>query len=146
MKRTDVLALVLGVGSISLPAAAGTPMHVYKVRGCQCCEKWTAHLRADGFDVDVEEVNNTAEYRQKYGIPDSLKSCHTAVVGGYAIEGHVPAQDIQRLLREHPIAKGLAVRGMPVGSPGMEGSPPEAYNVVLVDKNQLSVFQRYPGK
>ena len=92
-------------------------------------------MKASGFSVKVTEVPSTAEYRKKYGVPDRLQSCHTAVVNGYAIEGHVPAADVHRLLKSHAKVKGLAVPGMPIGSPGMEqGSGAQAYSVVSFDE------------
>ena len=91
-----------------------------------------------------ENVNHPEAYRKQYGIPYALGGCHTAVVEGYAIEGHVPAKEIKRLLAERPKARGLAVPGMPGGSPGMEGSPPQAYDVLLVHPDgQYSVYARY---
>jgi hypothetical protein len=91
------------------------------------------HLRANGFRVNPVDVKDPAEYRRRHGIPDALGGCHTAVVDGYALEGHVPANEIRRLLAERPKARGLAVPGMPVGSPGMEsGSRKQPYDVMLV--------------
>jgi len=105
------------------------------------------HLQSNGFEVNVEDVPSTAEYRQKYGVPDKLRSCHTAVVGGYAIEGHVPARGIQRLLKSGAKAKGLAVPGMPAGSPGIEGPRSDAYAVLLFEADgRSSVYQSYPGR
>jgi len=127
--------------------AAGTQVQVYKTPTCSCCGNWVQHLRNNGFQVSVQEVRDTAEYRRKYGVPRQLTSCHTAVVNGYAIEGHVPAREIQRLLKEQPKAKGLAVPGMPVGSPGMEGARSEAYSVMIFDaEGRATVYQKYPGK
>ena len=127
--------------------AAGAQVQVYKTPTCGCCGKWVQHLRDNGFQVSVQDVADTTEYRRKYGVPDALLSCHTAVVDGYAIEGHVPASDIQRLLRERPKGKGLAVPGMPVGSPGMESARSEPYSVMIFDsEGRSSVYQRYPRK
>lgn len=127
--------------------AAGVQVQVYKTPTCSCCGKWVQHLRDNGFQVSVQEVADTTPYRRKYGVPETLMSCHTGVVEGYGIEGHVPASDIQRLLRERPKAKGLAVPGMPVGSPGMESARSEAYSVMLFDsEGRSSVYQRYPKK
>jgi len=137
---------ILLLVSMQLKAAAPT-VSVFKTPSCGCCNKWVQHLNANGFDVEVHQVPSTAEYRQKYGIPNKLKSCHTAVVGGYAIEGHVPASDIQRLLESKPKAKGLAVPGMPAGSPGMEGARSEAYSVILFGEDGgTSVFRKYAGE
>jgi hypothetical protein len=104
-------------------------------------------MRANGFDVVVDVVTSTAEARRMAGIPDSLGSCHTATVGGYGVEGHVPVEEVKRLLREKPKAKGIAVPQMPIGSPGMEaGSRKDAYAVLLVkDGGETSVYQKYPG-
>lgn len=127
--------------------AASPQVQVYKTPTCSCCGKWVQHLRDNGFQVAVQDVADTAVYRRKFGVPDSLMSCHTAVVEGYGIEGHVPASEIQRLLRERPKAKGLAVPGMPIGSPGMESTRREPYSVMIFDtEGRSSVYQRYPRK
>jgi hypothetical protein len=139
----SLLALILA--SVSL-FAAGPKISVFKTATCGCCAKWVEHLKAAGFDVEVQNVPSTAEYRQKYGVPEQLQSCHTAVVGGYSIEGHVPVREIQRLLKSGVKAKGLAVPGMPAGSPGMEGPRSDAYSVLLFDAaGKTSVYQRYTG-
>jgi len=103
------------------------------------------HLRANGFRVKSVHVEDNGAIRYRHGIPDTLRSCHTALVGGYAIEGHVPAREIKRLLAERPKARGLAVPGMPTGSPGMEqGSKRESYDVLLVESfTRHTVYQRY---
>ncbi|MBS1218523.1 MAG: hypothetical protein H6R21_1656 [Proteobacteria bacterium] len=102
------------------------------------------HLRANGFRVKPVAVEDTAVMRKRHGIPEALGGCHTAVIEGYAIEGHVPAREIRRLLAERPDAAGLAVPGMPQGSPGMESAKPVRYNVLLVDKSgRHSVYARY---
>lgn len=106
-------------------------VHLYKSPTCQCCSAWGEHLRANGFEVEFHNETQINAFKSSVGVPEALWSCHTALVGGYAIEGHVPATDIQRLLKERPAYKGLAVPGMPVGSPGMEsGSEREAYDVL----------------
>lgn len=143
-------AIKLGIAfllSVAVGMSAAPPtLTVYKTKTCGCCGKWVEHMRASGFKVIVNEVASTGEYRQKYGVPEKLQSCHTAVLDGYTIEGHVPAAEIQRLLKEKPKAKGLAVPGMPAGSPGMEGSHQDAYSVVRFDEGGvLSVYQRYPA-
>jgi hypothetical protein len=103
-------------------------------------------LKANGFTPTVTDVPSTAEYRKKYGVPEQLMSCHTAVVNGYTVEGHVPAPDIHRMLKQKPKAKGLAVPGMPLGSPGMEAARRDAYSVLLFNPDgTTSVFQRYSG-
>ena len=101
-------------------------------------------MKTNGFKVVVNEVPSTAEWRNKYGVPDNLASCHTAVVDGYTLEGHVPAADVQRLLKTRPEAKGIAVPAMPMGSPGMEGPRKDPYSVILFKSDgSTSVFQKY---
>lgn len=119
---------------------------VTKDPSCACCAGWVDHLRASGLTADVVESAEVDRLKARLGVPQDLASCHTAEVGGYVIEGHVPAGAIKRLLAERPRAKGLAVPGMPVGSPGMEveGSTPETYDVVLFG-SERRVFARYKG-
>ncbi|UUZ76644.1 DUF411 domain-containing protein [Polaromonas sp. P1(28)-13] len=120
----------------------------WKNPDCGCCREWVAHLRKSGFEVVTNDVKDTAPIRQKLGLPDKFGSCHTASLGNYVIEGHVPAQELRRLLREKPNARGLAVPGMPVGSPGMEvGNARDAYDVLLVLADGSSrVYQSYTAK
>ena len=119
-------------------------MTVYKTATCGCCSKWVDHLKAAGFAVKVEVVPDTGVYRKKLGVPERLASCHTGVIGAYSIEGHVPAGDIKRLIKEKPAGKGLAVPGMPMGSPGMEGPQPDAYATLLFDaEGHSSVYQKH---
>jgi hypothetical protein len=140
------LLVVLGFLIAARVDAAGPAITVYKTRTCGCCGKWIGHLRANGFEPVVNDVPSTAEYRRKFGVPGSLASCHTAVVGGYAIEGHIPAADIHRLLKLKPRARGLAVPGMPMGSPGMEGPRRDPYAVYLFDDaGKTTIFQKHPG-
>ncbi|MBU1363117.1 MAG: DUF411 domain-containing protein [Gammaproteobacteria bacterium] len=118
--------------SIAQPAAAAEMVDVYKSPYCGCCGKWIDHIKAAGFAVRTHEVNDVPATRQRLGMPERLGSCHTAKVGGYLVEGHVPATDIERLLKEKPKALGLAVPAMPPGSPGMESSRPVPYATLLV--------------
>lgn len=144
-----VLAAGLGMAMGAQAKSALPVIEVYKSATCGCCTAWAEHLQANGFTVKASNVPNPAQYREKFGIPNQLGSCHTGVVDGYAIEGHVPAQDIKRLLAERPKAKGLTVPGMPIGSPGMEveGQGSDAYDVLLVHTNgNPSVFSRYEAK
>jgi hypothetical protein len=143
--RTLAAALVL---TLSLQAAVKPKMSVFKTSTCGCCGKWVEHMKTAGFDVQVTDVPSTAEYRRKYGVPENLLSCHTAVVNGYAIEGHVPADDVKRLLKTRPKAKGLAVPGMPIGSPGMEQGPRrQAYSVLLFNADgSATEFQSYSAQ
>lgn len=115
--------------------AALPPMTVYKDPNCGCCAEWVKHARKAGFEVTVRDTADMASVKASFGIPSALESCHTARVGAYAIEGHVPADVILKLLRDQPAARGLAVPGMPMGSPGMEqGGMKDAFDVVLFDK------------
>ncbi len=121
-------------------------VEVYKSATCGCCSKWLDHLRAHGFRVRAQDVQDLMAARARLGIPHALGSCHSAQVGGYAIEGHVPAPDILRLLRERPDAAGLAVPGMPRGSPGMEVGVNDPYAVLLFQPDgRYTVYRRYPG-
>ena len=110
-------------------------VEVFKSPRCGCCGKWVEHLRRNGFEVKAHDVEDATAARKRLGMPDRLGSCHTAKVGGYVVEGHVPAADIQRLLTEKPKARGLTVPGMVLGSPGMEAPAGEVqpYTVYLVD-------------
>ena len=144
MYKKAVLAILVAAG-LQLQAA-GPSITVYKTRTCGCCAKWVEHLKTKGFEPEVKEVLSTAEARKQNGVPDNLMSCHTAVVNGYTIEGHVPAEDIHRLLKQRPKAQGLAVPGMPAGSPGMEGARQDPYSVLLFKADGSStVFQKYPA-
>ena len=109
------------------------PVTVWRNPGCSCCGKWVKHLRSAGFTVTITESDKMSAIKRREGVPDNLQACHTAKVGGYTVEGHVPAADIVRLLSERPAAKGLAVAGMPMGSPGMEvrSGKKERYDVML---------------
>ncbi len=129
------------------PAQPPVSVQVWKTPACGCCEDWIRHMRENGFDVAAHEVNDTSAVRRHAGM-DGYGSCHTAVVDGYAIEGHVPARDVRRLLAERPDAAGLAAPGMPLGSPGMDG--PEyggrktPHDVLLVDRTgRATVWRPY---
>jgi hypothetical protein len=133
---------LLAVAPFSAFAALkGTKVKIYKSPTCGCCSKWAQHLSAAGFEVDAENVADVNHYKLGYGVPVGLYSCHTAVVEGYVIEGHVPVSDIIMLLDEKPAIDGIAVPGMPMGSPGMESPNPEAYEVfTFKDKQVGAVF------
>ena len=147
-RRIFVQAILAGSLGVHLLAGAAAPViEVYKSESCGCCEAWVEHLRANGFTVNAHNVANPSDYRAKFGMPNELGSCHTATAQGYAIEGHVPAADIKRLLTERPKAKGLAVPSMPMGSPGMEGHRSDPYDVLLVSESgKYSVYRHYNGK
>ena len=155
-KRSFLKAVPVFVAGAHLFLSGGTSaktrplVEVWKDPECGCCKDWVKHLEDNGFDVRVHDSGNTAA-RARLGIPAKLGSCHTGQVGGYVVEGHVPASDIQRLLAQRPKAVGLAVPGMPVGSPGMDGSiygkRKDAYDVLLVKADgSTSIFKSYPSK
>lgn len=149
MKRRAVLtSLAAAAAAVSLPVAAKVPLpqvQVFKNPSCGCCGAWVDHMKAAGFAVNVTEVDDTSVTRRKYGLLDRFGSCHTAVVAGYVLEGHVPAKDVKKLLAMKPVAIGRAVPGMPVGSPGMEmGSRKDPYQVLLVaNDGRERVFSTY---
>ena len=121
------------------PAGAGSVdsllMTVYKTPTCGCCRLWVDHVRAHGFRATTTDIADVTPVKATHKVPSDLQSCHTALIGGYVVEGHVPAADIQRLLRERPDIIGLAVPGMPSGSPGMENGTVEAYEVIAMGKD-----------
>jgi len=116
------------------PATKPVAIKVYKTPECGCCKAWVKHLRANGFVVETMDMPDLSLVKQKYGVKPALQSCHTAVVNGYVIEGHVPADLITRMLKERPAIAGLAVPGMPSGSPGMEGGVKQHYQVLTFDR------------
>lgn len=126
-------------------AGQNTVIEVFRDPSCGCCGRWIDHLRQNGFSASVTETVDMKRIKQAVGLPADLASCHTAKVGGYVIEGHVPAQAIRRLLDESPAAAGLAVPGMPIGSPGMEGGEPEVYDVIMFGDGWQKTFSRYKG-
>lgn len=129
--------------------SAGSSIHVVKGTGCECCNAWVAYLRDDGFTVTDEERYGTLlmTYKAEVGVPQNTISCHTGMIEGYVLEGHVPAADIRRLLDERPDAVGLAVPGMPYGSPGMGlEDQREAYDVLLIRRDgSTGIFTQYPA-
>jgi len=146
-----LLGIALSAGSVSAQtkqAAAAKPhLLVYKSPTCGCCAKWVEHVNAAGFTSETTNLPDVSPIKTKHGVPAQLASCHTSLVGGYVIEGHVPAEDIRRLLRERPAIAGLAAPGMPAGSPGMDvpNSPP--YQVLSFDKQgRTKVFATHTPK
>jgi hypothetical protein len=121
---------------------------VYREPSCLCCIKWIAYLEEHGFDVEERIEDDLAAVRKLHGVPKSVKSCHTSLVEGYVIEGHVPAEDIKRLLAEKPMVRGLAVPGMPGASPGMESYSPDRkpYDVLMFGPSgAVGTFATHPG-
>jgi hypothetical protein len=157
MKKRFVRTFALGLSFLALTLTTGAAppssfsaaakkvtITVYKDPGCGCCRNWIAHLIKHGYRVDAKDTPEMTAIKRTLGIPDGLTACHTAIVNGYLIEGHVPAADIARLLKEKPKVAGLAVPGMPMGSPGMEGPRTQHYQVLSFDKaGKTKVFAAY---
>ena len=147
--KQRTLAMLLGVslsfGSALASAESEHNIHVYKSPTCGCCTDWIKHLEDNGFEVEVSEVDNVTPVKIEAGLTPALASCHTAFINDYVIEGHVPADDIKRLLSQAPQARGLSVPGMPAGSPGMEmGDRKDPYQVLLFNANgQTQVFAEH---
>jgi len=146
-RRFGRRSLMIGLGGVAVAAAGAMAFPglfgsgsaragevvVYKSPSCGCCGQWATHMRQSGFAVSVKNIDNISPVKEQAGVPYDLESCHTAFIDGYVVEGHVPAQDIHKMLAEKPSIKGLAVPGMPMGSPGMEGGDPEPYTVYSFD-------------
>lgn len=145
MKRRAFLEIAaMGALLASGATSAAPTVEVYKSPTCGCCGKWVEHLRINGFVASVVEVADVDAIRRKAGVPARLTACHTAFVGGYIVEGHVPAADIRRLLAERPSAAGLAVPAMPRAAPGMDMPNAEGYDVLLFQSDGTTrVFHAY---
>ncbi len=131
----------------AVPARARPPMRVHRDPSCGCCEAWVAHVKRAGFEARIEVADDIDAVKRRLGVPEALASCHTAEIDGYLLEGHVPAETIEKLLAERPAILGLAVPGMPIGSPGMEtpGMAPEAFQVIAFSRDgRTSVFADFP--
>jgi len=150
MKRYTRRSVIRALGGLALagaipaaPAQQAVPVSVYMSPACGCCEEWQRHMRANGFRLEVNKLGDVSPIKRKLGVPESLWSCHTAVVGNYVVEGHVPAGDVKRLLRERPGVKGLTAPGMPVGAPGMEQGRPQRYETLVFDAFGSRIFERH---
>lgn len=127
------LVAILGVlGLLVTQQSVAADIVVYKSPTCGCCGKWVKHMEESGFSVDVENRRDLTPIKREFGVPGRMQSCHTARVGNYIVEGHVPADLVERMLQENPDIKGLAVPGMPMGSPGMEGPRKDPYDVLAI--------------
>ena len=148
LTRRTILTLAASAAVSAATNASAAPKPAIKVAkdpNCGCCNGWVEHLRNNGFTATVADTKDMQAVKTRLGVPTELASCHTAEIAGYVIEGHVPAQAIKRLLAEKPDARGLAVPGMPIGSPGMEGGRPEVYEVILFGNSAPVGFGRYLG-
>lgn len=144
--RGLLAGLLLGLAACAQSAQAAV-IEVYKTPTCGCCSAWVEHLRKNGFTVRVTDMDDVTPVARKLGVPDDLRSCHTARAGRYFVEGHVPASDVRKLLKEQPSAAGIAVPGMPSGSPGMEqGGIKDSFASLIVDKQgKAKLFVRHPA-
>lgn len=143
-RRHFILSFALAAAAPAAFAQATPLVEIWRSPGCGCCGAWVKHLQQSGFATRVHMVDDTSVMRRSLGIPDAMGACHSARVGGYAIEGHVPASDIRRLLAERPKARGLAVPGMPPGSPGMDVSNSPPFEVLLMDgRGGSSLYARH---
>ena len=145
-RRTFLGAVVAGAFAATRGASASPTIDVYKDPECGCCSKWVGHLRANGFTARVVERRGLDAFKAQVGVPSALASCHTALVDGYVIEGHVPAGDIRKLLAERPKARGLAVPGMPASAPGMDAPHGPGYDVLLFQADATTrLYRSYPA-
>lgn len=141
-----LLLLIVAAGCGPAGAQELPSVTVYKSPTCGCCAKWVDHLEAAGFTVNTTDMPNVTPMKKQLGVPETMYSCHTAVVDGYVVEGHVPSDVLKRFLEEKPDATGLAVPGMPMGSPGMEGAYRDAYDIVAFDhRGESSVYEHIEG-
>jgi hypothetical protein len=149
-QMTRRFVLIAGAASLlqtgALFAATKVPITVHKDPTCGCCSGWVQHLQNAGFATKVLDTRDIDAVKRRLGVPDDLAACHTAEVAGYIVEGHVPAAALRRFLAEKPNATGLAVPGMPIGSPGMEGGRPEKYDVVLFTPNSRRTYMSFIGE
>ena len=149
MTRRSLVGLVAAAAfgaPVALAFAEDATVVVHKDPNCGCCSLWVQHLRNAGLAARVEEAADLKIVRARLGVPAALAACHTAEVAGYVLEGHVPVGAVRRLLSERPNAKGLAVPGMPIGSPGMEGGPPQAFTVLLFGPEGTKPYMRFIGE
>lgn len=142
--KAIMVASTFLIAGINHAAAAPQEITVYKSPWCGCCTAWSEHMRENGFKVTEIKREGMDTIKRDLGVPEKLESCHTAKVGGYVVEGHVPAADVKRLLKEKPKAKGLSVPGMPMGSPGMEqGNEKDRYTVIIYGDEGMGAFARH---
>ena len=148
LTRRSILVLVGSTAVVPMRSlwAAEDQITVHRAPSCGCCLGWIQHLQKAGFRASVIETRDIDAVKKRLGVPDDLAACHTAEIAGYVIEGHVPAAALKRFLSEKPNASGLAVRGMPVGSPGMEGGKPEPYDVVMFGPSERRTYMRFLGE
>ncbi|MGH7790855.1 MAG: DUF411 domain-containing protein [Thermodesulfobacteriota bacterium] len=138
---TVIFSFIIGTVSVFSKSPSETSVTVYKDPSCGCCNKWVDILKEHGFQVAAHDVSDMTKIKTEYGVPVALSACHTAIVDGYVVEGHVPVDVIEKMLKEKPKVTGITVPGMPVGSPGMEGPHSEPYDVLTFDsKGNSTVY------
>ena len=149
-KRIAVIAVVLvafaggWLYAGRTPMADGTQVVMYQNPACGCCSKWAAHMESNGFTVEVHKTDQLNSIKEREGITAATAGCHTSMIDGYLVEGHVPAREIARLLSERPAVKGITVPGMPMGAPGMEGGRTDRYDVLTIDhEGNTAVYASY---
>jgi hypothetical protein len=133
MRYVKILLTALALAAQLSAMAADIPVKLYKNPNCYCCDLYARYLEDNGFKVEVINTTDMASIKQKYGVPEKLEGCHTALVGGYVVEGLVPAQFVQKMLKEHLPIRGVSLPGMPVGAPGMPGAKPSPLTVYTLD-------------
>lgn len=144
-EKIPALWLALMAAGTSLSALAAEPMTVYKSQYCGCCEQWVKHMQDNGFELKVVNTEQLDPIKMQHGVTPKLASCHTALVEGYVVEGHVPAADVRRMLEQKPAIRGLTIPGMPQSAPGMD-IPGQAYQVLAIDEaGQTAVWASHPG-
>ncbi|KDP87221.1 hypothetical protein CF70_002945 [Cupriavidus sp. SK-3] len=135
MRHPKMLLTALALAAPLTAMAAAIPVKLYKNPNCYCCDLYAKHLAENGFKVELINTTDMASIKQQYNVPEKLEGCHTALVGGYVVEGLVPAQFVQRMLKEHPPIRGVALPGMPVGAPGMPGVKPAPLTIYTLDSS-----------
>ena len=148
LSRSNILGFVFSLISVLLASTSfaqkSHEVVVYKTPTCGCCTEWVSYLQDNGFRVTAHDLDDLSAVKSKYGVDPRLNSCHTAVVDGYVVEGHVPVNDIRRLLSERPNITGISAPGMPQMSPGMHSTEPKDYDVLSFDdKGNIGLFSRY---
>jgi len=139
--RRAVLVLVMSLGALWISAVQAAEVMVFKSPTCGCCNGWIKHMEANGFKVKAQNVSDLDAIKRRYGVTPNLASCHTAIIDGYVVEGHVPASDVKRLLRERPKVKGIAAPGMPQSAPGMDAPYKQPYQTLTFDEaGRVQVF------
>lgn len=141
MKALTIVVLLIGLGIPSIVSAGeGKRATLYKNPQCDCCDDYASYLRKNGFDVKVIATHDLPLIKKEQGVPEPLEGCHTALIDGYVIEGHVPVRTLNKLLTERPLIKGISLPGMPMGSPGMSGAKTESFTIYALSDGEPKVY------